>query len=110
MQKSFFQKTKLYDLEYEVNGETYRGLYSFILISNANRIAGINNFHKDVKLDDNMIEVQTVDTSNNKYVGYKFSHTTPAQIPTEIETDSVIEVHYIKDEEQTKELSYCQTL
>jgi len=55
--KSFFQKTKLYDLEYEVNGETYRGLYSFILISNANRIAGINNFYKDVKLNDNQFEI-----------------------------------------------------
>ena len=55
--KSFFQKTKLYDLEYEVNGEVYKGLYSFILISNANRIAGINDFYKDVKLDDNKFEI-----------------------------------------------------
>ena len=55
--KSFFQKTRLYDLEYEVNGEVYRGLYSFILISNANRIAGINDFHKDVKLNDNKFEI-----------------------------------------------------
>jgi len=55
--KSFFQKTRLYDLEYEVNGEVYKGLYSFILISNANRIAGINDFYKDVKLDDNKFEI-----------------------------------------------------
>ncbi|MDD2434856.1 MAG: YegS/Rv2252/BmrU family lipid kinase [Bacilli bacterium] len=55
--KSFKHKTSLYDLTYTCNGETYRGLYSFMLISNANRIAGINNFYKDVKLDDNQFEV-----------------------------------------------------
>lgn len=55
--KEFFQKTKLYDLEYEVNGETVRGLYSLILISNANHIAGFNNIYKDVKLDDDKFEI-----------------------------------------------------
>lgn len=55
--KSFRRKTHLYDLTYKCNGETYRGLYSFMLISNANRIAGINNFYKDVKLNDNQFEV-----------------------------------------------------
>ncbi|MGE5456190.1 MAG: diacylglycerol/lipid kinase family protein [Ignavibacteriales bacterium] len=55
--KSFRLKTHLYDLTYKCNGETYRGLYSFMLISNANRIAGINNFYKDVKLDDDQFEV-----------------------------------------------------
>ena len=28
-----------------------------MLISNANRIAGINNFYKDIKLDDDQFEV-----------------------------------------------------
>ncbi len=55
--KSFFNKTKLNDVTYEVDGNTYRGLFSFIIISSANRIAGINNFYKDVKLDDNKFEV-----------------------------------------------------
>lgn len=55
--KSFFQRTELYPLEYEVNGEIHKGLYSFILISNANRIAGINNFYQDVKLNDNKFEI-----------------------------------------------------
>ena len=55
--KSFFNKTKLYDVTYELDGETYRGLFSFMIISSANRIAGINNFYKDVKLDDNRFEV-----------------------------------------------------
>ena len=55
--KSFFNKTKLYDVTYELNGEEYRGLFSFMIISSANRIAGINNFYKDVKLDDDQFEV-----------------------------------------------------
>jgi len=49
--------TPLYEISYEVNGETKTGEYSFMLISSANRIAGINNFYKDVKLNDNKFEV-----------------------------------------------------
>lgn len=54
---TFFQKTKLYDISYEIDGEKYRGLFSFILISNANHIAGLKNIYKDVKLDDDRFEV-----------------------------------------------------
>lgn len=54
---SFFSKTKLYDISYEIDGEKYRGLFSLILISNANHIAGIKDVYKDVKLDDNLLEV-----------------------------------------------------
>lgn len=53
----FFRKVKLYDIDYEINGEKYRGLFSFALITNANRVAGINNFYKDIKLNDNKFEV-----------------------------------------------------
>lgn len=55
--RNFVQKTHLYECSYEVDGEKYHGLYSFAIISNANRIAGINNFYKDVKLDDHAFEV-----------------------------------------------------
>ena len=55
--KSFTSKTKLYDITYEVDGEKTRGLYSFFIITSANRIAGINNFYKDVKLNDDKFEV-----------------------------------------------------
>ncbi len=55
--KTFFQKTKLYDISYEIDGEEYRGLFSLVLISNANHIAGIKNIYKDVKLDDNKFEI-----------------------------------------------------
>ena len=55
--RDFFRKVKLYDVTYEIDNEKYRGLFSFALITNANRVAGINNFYKDTKLDDNKFEV-----------------------------------------------------
>jgi len=53
----FSRKTPLYEVTYEVNGKKYHGLYSFALISNANRIAGIPYFYRNVKLNDNAFEV-----------------------------------------------------
>ena len=55
--KELNQSTKLYDITYWVDGEEYNGLYSFVSISNATRIAGFNDFIKDVKLDDDRFEV-----------------------------------------------------
>ena len=55
--KDFFRPIKSYKITYELNGVKKTGYYSFILISNANRIAGINNFYKEVKLDDNNFEM-----------------------------------------------------
>ena len=55
--KDFFNPIKLYNVSYKVDGIEKTGLYSFMLISSANRIAGINNFYRDVKLDDDKFEV-----------------------------------------------------
>lgn len=44
-------------INFYIDGEKYTGKYTFIIISNANRIAGINNFYNDVKLNDNKFEV-----------------------------------------------------
>ena len=55
--KDFFKDSYMYDIEFEVNGTKHKGKYSLGIISNANRIAGINNFYKDVKLDDDTFEV-----------------------------------------------------
>ena len=54
--KSFFQKTNLFEVTYEANGEVCKGLYSFILICNASRMGGFD-FFKDVKMNDGLIEV-----------------------------------------------------
>ena len=55
--KDLFKKTKKYNVTYEIDGVKYNGDYTFIIISNANRIAGINNFYRDMKLNDKKFEV-----------------------------------------------------
>ena len=55
--KDFLRPTKTYNITYRVNGIEKKGSFSFMLISNANRIAGINNFYRNVKLNDDRFEV-----------------------------------------------------
>ena len=55
--KEIFKKIPMYNLAYRVNDEEHHGVYSLMLITNANRVAGFNNLYKDVKLDDNEFEV-----------------------------------------------------
>lgn len=64
--KEFHNSTKLYDITYEVDGEIYNGLYSFGIIANATRIAGIKGFMKDVKLDDSKFEVLLCNITKKK--------------------------------------------
>lgn len=66
--KEFINKTKLYEMSYTIDGETYNGLYSFMIISNANRIAGINEFYKNVKLDDGNFEILVSNFTRKKDV------------------------------------------
>lgn len=46
-----------YQAEISIDGLKLDGKYSLIMISNANHIAGINNFYKDVCLNDGEMEV-----------------------------------------------------
>lgn len=55
--KAFFSKTKMYDISYVIDNKEYRGLFSLVIISSANHIAGVNNVYTDIKLDDNKFEV-----------------------------------------------------
>lgn len=64
--KEINDKTKLYNINYEVDKEKIEGKYSFMLISNANRIAGINNFYENVLLDDDRFEVLLCNLTNKK--------------------------------------------
>lgn len=50
-------RLKQYDIEYSIDGEKHKGIYSFVFITNSNHIGGIDNVYDDVKLDDNMFEV-----------------------------------------------------
>ena len=54
--KSFFRFTKMHDITYEINGETYSGYYSFLAVTNATRIAGVKIFD-NIKLDDGKFEM-----------------------------------------------------
>lgn len=63
--KSFYQKTRLFEVTYEVNGEVYRGYYSFMLICNASRMGGIEMF-QDVKMNDGKFEVLLSNISSRK--------------------------------------------
>ena len=63
--KIFNQKTKLFEMQYTKDGETYKGLYSFIVVCNATRMAGFDVF-KDVKLDDGKFEVLVTNITRKK--------------------------------------------
>jgi YegS/Rv2252/BmrU family lipid kinase len=70
--KDFNGPTKLYDITYEVDDKTISGKFSFMLISNANRIAGIKNFYKDIKLNDNKFEVLLCDATAKRDIAKGF--------------------------------------
>lgn len=72
--------TNIYDIDYTIHNQTYHGKYSFMLISNANRIAGINNFYNDVKLDDNQFEVLFCDIVKKKDIIKSLYHLTKDDI------------------------------
>jgi len=55
--KTLFKKRSQFNVTYEIDGVKHNGDYTFIIISNANRIAGINNFYNEMKLDDDKFEV-----------------------------------------------------
>lgn len=48
---------KRYRAEITIDGKKLDGSYSLIMISNSNHIAGIDSFHKEVYLNDGLVEV-----------------------------------------------------
>lgn len=55
--KRICSKLKQYSIEYEIDGQKKEGDFSFLFITNSNRIAGLEHLYKNVKLNDNMFEV-----------------------------------------------------
>lgn len=78
--EEFLGQTRQYEIEYEVNGEVHSGKYSFMLISNANRIAGVDNFYKEVKLDDDKFEVLLCDLTTKADILKSLYHLTTKDI------------------------------
>lgn len=58
------QKLQFYNVKYTVNGEEHEGRFSFIFITNSNRVGGVDNIYDDVKLDDNRFEVLLCEIKN----------------------------------------------
>lgn len=73
-------KIKLYDIKYKIDDKEYQNKFSFILVSNANRIAGINNFYENVLLDDNRFEVLFCKLSSKKDIIKAMYHLTKSDI------------------------------
>lgn len=59
-------KIKRYKAEVIIDGVKLDGYYSLIMVSNANHIAGINNFYHDVCLDDGEMEVLLCKSKNKR--------------------------------------------
>ena len=70
--KQIFKRIPKYDVTYEIDGIKHHGYYTFLIISNANRIAGINNFYRDMKLDDEKFEVMFCSISNLAKLAHAF--------------------------------------
>ena len=55
--KRVFNRIPRYEVEFTIDDKKHLGKYTFIIVSNANRIGGIDNFYNDIKLNDNKFEV-----------------------------------------------------
>ena len=62
--KKFRHKINNYDIKYKIDNKEYSGNYSFIFITNATRIAGMDDIYYDIKLDDNMFEIALASPKN----------------------------------------------
>lgn len=84
------EEVKTFDLTFEIDGIKKTGKYSFIFVTNTNRMGGINNIYEDVKLDDNLFEVALCKANTKKdiiRIGTKLLNTT---------FDKVEEIEYYK--------------
>ncbi len=66
--KDFFRFIRMHDITYVVDKEEYNGLYSFMIASNATRIAGFSNVFHDVKLDDTKFEILFCNIRQRKHI------------------------------------------
>ena len=61
-----YWKKNSYNIKYTVDGVERESEFSFIFITNSNRVGGVNNIYDDVKLDDNKFEVLLCNIKNKK--------------------------------------------
>ena len=113
--KELINKIKKYKAKIKIDGKELDGNYSMIMVSNSNHIAGVDNFHKDVKLDDGQFEIllckssDIVDMSIN-FIRYFMGLETENIISLkghdiDIEMDEISEKNWCIDGEELKENS-----
>ena len=113
--KELINKIKKYKAKIKIDGKELDGNYSLIMVSNSNHIAGLDNFHKDVKLDDGQFEIllckssDIVDMSIN-FMRYFMGLETENIISLkghdiDIEMDEISEKNWCIDGEELKDNS-----
>ena len=113
--KELINKIKKYKAKIKIDGKELDGNYSMIMVSNSNHIAGVDNFHKDVKLDDGQFEIllckssDIVDMSIN-FMRYFMGLETENIISLkghdiDIEMDEISEKNWCIDGEELKDNS-----
>ena len=80
--KELKNPTIKYDIKYIIDGVEHKTKSIFMLISNANRIAGINNFYHDIKLDDELFEVLFCTLSDRREIIKSLYHLKDGDIST----------------------------
>ncbi len=64
--RALFTKINLMEMTYTVDEKEYAGLFSLIIITNANRVAGVKNIYNDIKLDDHEVEILFTNITKKK--------------------------------------------
>jgi YegS/Rv2252/BmrU family lipid kinase len=104
--KQLSQKLKFFSVKYTVDGETHESKYSFIFITNSNRVGGVNNIYEDVKLDDNKFEVLMCKIKN-KWDILKAIHYIKRRELNDISMFTYFKTNYIKFEFENIPPSWC---
>ena len=99
--KRIFDHIPTYEIEYVLDGKKHHGKYTFIIISNANRIAGINNFYEDVKLDDNYFEVMLCSLTRKRDI-LKAIYTLNGRLDVDMVKGRKVVVNYNKGNEEVR--------
>ncbi len=106
--KQLKQKMQFHHIKYTVDGKEYENKFSFIFITNSNRVGGMNikDIYSDVKLDDNKFEVLMCDIKS-KWDIIKAVHYLKRRELNEIPGFTYFKTDYIKFEFDEIPPSWC---
>ena len=106
--KQLKQRMQFHHIKYTVDGKVYENKFSFIFITNSNRVGGMNikDIYSDVKLDDNKFEVLMCDIKS-KWDIIKAVHYLKRRELNEIPGFTYFKTDYIKFEFDEIPPSWC---